>query len=104
MFGIMFSAAEGASAGQSPFANYSFLILMGLTVVIFYFFLMRPQRKKEKERTDMISALKKGDRVLTVGGIYGIVDSFKDNDVVILKIGGTTKAEFSKSAIQSRVS
>lgn len=72
-------------------------------IVIFYFLLIRPQQKKEKERKNMITALKQGDRVLTAGGLYGIVDSFKEGDVVVLKISGNTKAEFTRNAIQVKL-
>jgi preprotein translocase subunit YajC len=103
--GIAYAASEGAPAGQGlqGFGNYSFIILMVATIAIFYFLLIRPQKKKEKERTNMISALQKGDKVMTAGGMYGVIDGFKDSDIVILKISGNTKVEFSKSAIQNKV-
>jgi len=106
IIGVAFAAASGAGGGkaQSPLGNYSFLILMTVTIGIFYFLLIRPQKKKEKERAEMISALKKGDRVLTAGGLYGVVDSFKENDIVVLKISGNTKAEFTRTGIQTKVS
>ncbi len=59
------------------------LILMG---VIFYFFLIRPQRKKDKKVKEMLAALKAGDRVTTIGGIYGTIMSIKD-DTITLAIG-----------------
>jgi len=76
-----------------------------LMVVIFYFLLIRPSQKKEKDRKKMIEALQKGDKVLTVGGIYGVVLNIKpEENIVILKIGDGTKVEFAKSAIQGKVS
>ncbi|MBN1495740.1 MAG: preprotein translocase subunit YajC [Spirochaetes bacterium] len=78
------------------------MILMIATIVIFYFLLIRPQKKKEKERIEMINALQKGDKVVTAGGMYGVIDSFKDGDIVVLKVSGNTKIEFSKSAIQNK--
>lgn len=105
LMNIAFAATESAPAAQSqsPLGNYYFLILMVLTVGIFYFLLIRPQKKKEKERVSMISALQKGDRVLTAGGMIGIIDSFKENDIVILKISGNTKVEFTRNAVQTKV-
>ena len=105
LFGIAFAASESASGGQSssPLSQYGFLILMVATIAIFYFLMIRPQKKKEKERVAMISALKKGDRVLTGSGIYGVIDSFKDNDVVIVKISSNTKVEIARNAIQTKV-
>ncbi|OHD63861.1 MAG: preprotein translocase subunit YajC [Spirochaetes bacterium RBG_13_51_14] len=104
---MAYAASEGASGGQGGvpgLGNYSFIILMVLTVAIFYFLLIRPQKKREKDRVGMISSLKQGDKVVTAGGMYGIIDSFKEGDIVVLKISGNTKVEFNKSAIQSKVS
>jgi len=106
LIGIAFAASEGTATGQgasSPLGQYGFLILMVLTIGIFYFLMIRPQKKKEKDRIAMVSALKKGDRVLTAGGMYGIVDGFKDGDIIIVKIGGNTKVEFTKTAVQAKV-
>ncbi len=75
-----------------------------LMILIFYFLLIRPQQKKEKDRKAMISSIKKGDKVLTIGGIYGIVSDFKGDDIVIVKIGEGTKVEITRSAIQSKIS
>lgn len=97
------TAPAPASQSQSPLGNYYFLILMVLTIGIFYFLLIRPQKKKEKERVSMIAALQKGDRVLTSGGMIGIIDSFKENDIVVLKISGNTKVEFTRNAIQTKI-
>lgn len=76
---------------------------MVATIVIFYLLLIRPQKKKEKARLGMISSLKKGDRILTSSGIYGVIDGFKEVDVVIVKISGNTKVEFTKNAIQMKL-
>ncbi len=105
LFSIAFAAAEPAAGGQasSPWSQYGFLVLMVVTIGIFYFLLIRPQKKKEKDRLGMISALKKGDRVLTASGMYGVVDSFKEGDIVIVKIANNTKVEFTKNAIQMKV-
>jgi len=106
--GIAYDAGETAPpAGQGGIqgilGNYSFIILMVATIGIFYFLLIRPQKKKEKERTEMIAALQKGDKVMTAGGMYGVIDGFKEGDIVIVKIAGNTKVEFNKSAIQTKV-
>ena len=99
-FGIAYAQAQGAQGSPLGSMIIPFVAMIG----IFYFFLIRPQQKKEKERKDMISAIKKGDRVLTSGGMYATVDSVKDTDTVVLKISGNTKAEFTKNAIQAKVS
>jgi preprotein translocase subunit YajC len=97
------AAPQGNQGLQGVLGNYSFIILMVVTIAIFYFLLIRPQKKKEKERMEMISALKKGDKVMTAGGMYGVIDSFKEGDIVVVKVSGNTKIEFAKSAIQTKV-
>ncbi len=89
--------AEGAGGWLS-------LAPIALMILIFYFLLIRPQQKREKERKQLIEAIQKGDKVLTVGGIYGTVASIKDENIVILKIADGTKVEFAKSSIQTKVS
>ena len=85
-------AADGAAAGAyDASAGVGSLISMGLSMVVlfvvFYFFLIRPQRKKEKKTKEMLDALKKGDRICTIGGIYGTITSIKD-DTITLIVGG----------------
>nr|AFD03207.1 preprotein translocase subunit YajC [uncultured bacterium W4-21b] len=71
--------------------------------VIFYFLLIRPQQKKEKNRKGMISDLKKGDRIVTTGGIIGVVSGVKD-DILIIKVGEKdTKFEILKSAVSQKL-
>jgi len=89
------AGAEGAT-GSSLF---SFLPLIAI-VGIFYFLILRPQNKKQKETQKMLSALKKGDRVVTIGGIHGVIQSVKENTVIV-KVDESTKLEFSRSAVAS---
>ena len=74
----------------------------GLIILIFYFFIIRPQNKKQKETEKMLNALKKGDKVITVGGIHGVVSSTKEKTVIV-KVDDNTKIEFSRNAIASVV-
>jgi preprotein translocase subunit YajC len=69
-----------------------------LIFVIFYFLLIRPQQKKQKDHQKMLGSITKGDRVVTSGGVYGTVVGVKEN-VVVLKIAENVKVEFAKSAI-----
>jgi preprotein translocase subunit YajC len=73
-----------------------------LIIIIFYFFIIRPQNKKQKETEKMINALKKGDKVVTIGGIHGVVSSAKEKTVIV-KVDENTKLEFNKSAIATVV-
>jgi preprotein translocase subunit YajC len=76
------------------------VITFGLIIVIFYFLIIRPQRKKQKETQAMLSTLRKGDRVATVGGIRGVVTHVKESTVTV-KVDDNTKIEFNKSAVSS---
>jgi len=71
-------------------------------IAIFYFLIIRPQNKKQKETQKMLSALKKGDKVVTIGGIHGTIQSVREHSVV-LKVDDNTKIEFNRSAISSIV-
>ncbi|MDP3179522.1 MAG: preprotein translocase subunit YajC [Spirochaetaceae bacterium] len=78
----------------------STLVTFGLVFVIFYFLIIRPQNKKQKDAQKMIEAVKKGDKVVTIGGVHATVFTVKEK-TVILKVDDETKMEFSKSAIAS---
>ena len=78
----------------------SFIPLI-LIFVIFYFFLIRPQQKKIKQHKAMIAALKRGDEVVTSGGIIGRIEKVLDNDKIHLSITENVNVEVVKSTIQS---
>ena len=73
---------------------------IALIFVIFYVFIIRPQNKKQKETQKMIDALKKGDKVVTIGGIHGVISSVKDQTVIV-KVDDDAKIEFTRSAVAS---
>ncbi|OQY37146.1 MAG: preprotein translocase subunit YajC [Spirochaetaceae bacterium 4572_7] len=89
--------AGGAQGGSSSLLSMAPILIM---ILIFYFLIMRPQSKKQKETKKMLEAVKKGDKVTTIGGIRGTVDSVKD-DVVSVRVDGSTKIDFVKSAIST---
>lgn len=72
---------------QQQGSPYAMFLVMGLIFVVFYFLLIRPQRKKEKDRQaqrlEMLKALKKSDHVMTIGGMHGIVASVSEDEVTI---------------------
>ena len=83
-----------------PNAFMSFLPFI-LIMVIIYFLMMRPQIKKQKEKQKMLGELKKGDNVITRGGIRGKVMGFTDEDrTVIIKVDDNVKLNFDKSAVE----
>ncbi len=78
------------------------LVTFGLIIVVFYFLVIRPQNKKKKDAAKMLEAMKKGDRVVTIGGMHGTIDAVRDNEVV-LKVDDNVKIKFQKSAISTVV-
>ena len=95
------------NTGTAPSASgmagmLSTFLSMIAIFAIFYFFLIRPQNKKQKETEKMIAALKKGDKVVTIGGIHGVISSTKEKTVVV-KVDDNTKIEFNRTAIATVV-
>lgn len=76
------------------------LIPLVLVFVVLYFFLIRPQNKKQKTRNLMLHALKKGDKVITIGGLHGSIVEITD-DIIVLKVNDATKLTFDRSAVNS---
>jgi preprotein translocase subunit YajC len=85
----------GQSSGGSPLGMLVPLICFG---VIFYFLLIRPQTKKQKEHEALVKSVKTGDKVITSGGIHGLISNVKDTTVT-LKVADNVKIEVEKSAI-----
>ena len=82
----------------SGFAQFIPLILI---FVIFYFFLIRPQQKKIKEHKNMVTSLKRGDQVVTSGGIVGQIEKVHDDDKIDLAISDNVTVKVVKSTVQS---
>jgi len=80
---------------------YQFLSLI-IIFGAFYFFLIRPQQKKQKERFKMLESLKKGDKVITIGGLHGVVVDL-DLETVTLRVNEKTRLVFERAAINSIV-
>lgn len=85
--------AVGGIAGMS-----TPIVTFALVIGIFYFLIIRPQNKKQKETKAMIESVEKGDKVTTIGGLRGSVDSVKDG-VVTIRVYNDMKLEFNKSAV-----
>lgn len=71
-----------------------------LIFVVFYFLLIRPQQKKQKERTQMLAALNRGDQVITIGGVHGTIVELNE-ETVTLRVSPTTQITFERSAVSS---
>ncbi|MGC9529861.1 MAG: preprotein translocase subunit YajC [Candidatus Bipolaricaulaceae bacterium] len=87
--------AGNAEAGQSI---VSLVILLVVFAAIFYFLLIRPQRRRQKEHQQLVSSLKRGDRVVTAGGIHGVIEKLEDTTVV-LSLEEGAKLRVSKSSV-----
>lgn len=79
------------------------LILFGSIILIFYFMIIRPQQKRAKERQKMLEAMKKGDKVITSGGIYGTIAGM-DDKTVLLQIADNVKVKVERGSIASIIS
>ena len=80
---IFLQAATAANGTAQQSGGWSFWIMMILIFVVFYFFMIRPQQKKQKELQKQREALKKGDKVITAGGIYGIIKEVQETAFLI---------------------
>lgn len=93
---LLLAAAQPAAAGNGGLIQI--LILVGF-FAIFYFLMIAPQRKQQKQRQAMLGSLKKGDKVITVGGLHGEIVDLDDDDVR-LKVADKVELKFSRSSVQ----
>lgn len=93
------TATDGAKSGTgSTPSNYSGLIMIVVLIAVFYFLLIRPQQKKQKEMRKFREALKEGDHVVTAGGIYGKITGVKDTTFII-NIGDGVNIKIDKGSV-----
>ena len=97
LFLLLGAPGGGQQGGMQQFVGFLPIIAI---FAIMYFLMIRPQQKQRKETQRMLSELKKGDRVVTIGGIHGVVQSVRESSV-ILKVDEDCKIEFSRSSIAS---
>lgn len=93
-------APQGAEGGGGMFST---LIMFALIIMIFYFLILRPQQKRQKERQKMLEAMKKGDKIITVGGEHGTIIGM-DEKTVLVQLADNVKVKFEKSAVTSIMS
>jgi len=91
--------AQAAPGPEQPPVLFQFMPLI-IIAVLFYFLLIRPQQKKQKEHQQLVASVKTGDKVVTAGGIHGIVANVKES-TFLLKVADNVKIEFDKSSITS---
>jgi len=98
---ILYSILQAAApaAGQQPGGGPMFWVMILLIFGVMYFFMIRPQRKQQKEMEKFRNELKKGDKVVTAGGIYGTIADIQDR-TVLLKVDGEVKLRVDKASLQ----
>ena len=93
MFTLLQTAAPAQGSGLSMW------IMLALIFIVMWFFMIRPQRKQQKEMENFRNSLKNGDKVVTIGGIYGTIAEVKDN-YVLLEVDKDVKIRVNKQALQ----
>ena len=86
--------------GQGGGGFLSTIVMFGLIIFIFYFMILRPQQKRQKERQHLLESIKKGDKVITAGGMHGTVIGL-DEKTVLLQVADDVKLKFDRSAIST---
>ena len=94
----VFLQAESAAPAQGFGGNYSFIIMMVALFGVMYFFMIRPQQKRQKELRAFRDTLQKGNKIITAGGIYGTVIEVKDQ-YVLIEVDNNVKLRVDKSSI-----
>ncbi|MCD6162651.1 MAG: preprotein translocase subunit YajC [candidate division Zixibacteria bacterium] len=97
---LAMAQSSGGGGGNPLIALAPFILIF----VIFYFFMIRPQQKKQKQTKEMLASIKKGDKVVTNSGMFGIIWGIDDKEnKVVVKFGDDLKIEFLKSSIAGKV-
>src|SRR5881409_4177978 len=90
--------AAGAPPGGGAQSMLPTIIMIASMLAIFYFLLLRPQQKQKQEREQMLSSIKKGDRIVTTGGLHGTVTGLGEHTVTV-RVADQVKLEFDRSAV-----
>ncbi len=101
--GIILAAAPSKTQKASAFSTWGMWVLILVMVLVFYLLLIRPQRKKSQEHEAMVSKIERGDEVVTIGGVHGIIKRMTE-DTVVLEVDKGVRITFARSAISRRVS
>ncbi len=94
----VFAMAPPPSGGDPGSSLISTLVMFALIIGIFYFLILRPQQKRQKDRQKLLEAIKKGDKVVTAGGLHGTVAGL-DEKTVLLQVADNVKMKYERSAI-----
>jgi preprotein translocase subunit YajC len=98
MLELIIAMAPAGEGGEGAFTGT--LIMFMLIIFIFYFLIIRPQQKRQKERQALLDAVKKGDKVVTVGGMHGEIVGI-DDKTILLKVADNVKLKLDRSSVNS---
>jgi preprotein translocase subunit YajC len=84
---------------NQPGSQWTSLIMMGAIILVFWFFMIRPQSKKAKEQKKFIDNLQKGDKIVTIAGIHGVVNKINEDNTIALEVSPGSYIKIEKSAI-----
>lgn len=101
MYYYLEAAATDAAATSGKVNAITTLVMLAAMIAVFYFFMYRPQKKQEKESTDMRNNLKVGDEITTIGGVIGKIVSIKDETVTIETSNERNKIRILRSAVRN---
>ena len=101
MYYYLEAAATDAAAASGKVNAITTLVMLAAMIAVFYFFMYRPQKKQEKESTDMRNNLKVGDEITTIGGVIGKIVSIKDETVTIETSNERNKIRILRSAVRN---
>ncbi|MDD5772216.1 MAG: preprotein translocase subunit YajC [bacterium] len=101
MISMVYAMGQSAAGGESTQGTILSFLPLIIIFVIFYFLLMRPQMQQQKKHQELLKNLKKGDKVITGGGIYGTISGFKgeNNNIVTLEVADKVNLDVTRSAI-----
>ena len=95
---LAYAMGTGGAGGGSQGSGFSAFVPLILMFAIFYFLLIRPQQKKAKQHRELLSSLKKGDRVVSSGGLHGVITGLSD-DVVTMEIAPKVRVKVSRGSV-----
>ena len=98
----MITMLQAAAAQQPQGAGWTFWVMIGAMILIMWLFMWRPESKRRKQMQEFIANLKKGDKIITAGGIYGVVKEIGDTEVV-LEIDKNVRIHIDKNSIYASV-
>lgn len=98
MNSLAYAMGTGGAGAGGEGGGASVFLMFGLIFVIFYFLLIRPQQKQAKQHREMIASLKKGDKIVSSGGLYGTITGLTD-DVIIMEIAPKVRVKISRASI-----